>query len=155
VKTVSLRGLALIAVSSAVTAIAPAPVTATAASPRAAAVMMRPLTATPGDAARGRDIALDKNLGGCVLCHALPGADGVVAEPYGTLGPSLVDVGSRLSAAQLRQRIVDPTRVDRRAAMPAYFRSTDLQRVAPAYRGKTILTAQQVEDVVSWLVGLR
>ncbi len=117
--------------------------------------MSNPLTKLPGDATRGRDIALDKNLGGCVLCHALPGADGIVAEPHGTLGPSLTDVGARLNTAQLRQRIVDPTRIDRRAAMPAYFRSAGLQRVAPGYRGKTLLTAQQVEDVISYLVGLR
>jgi len=132
-----------------------APVQAFAASPRTNSVLVKPLTAQPGDAARGRDIALDKNLGGCVLCHALPGADGMVAEPHGTLGPSLVGVGSRWNAAQLRQRIVDPTRINRHAAMPAYFRSADLQRVAPAYRGKTILTAQQIEDVISYLVNLR
>ena len=148
-KMASRQGLSFIALACAA-ALAPSP--AAAASPPASAVISKPLTDLPGDAARGREIALDKNVGGCVLCHALPGADGVVAEPHGTLGPSLSDVGSRLNAAQLRQRIVDPTRIDRRVAMPAYYRSANLQRVAPAYRGQTMLTAQQVEDVVSFLV---
>lgn len=148
----SRQALSLIALACAA-ALAPPPVAA--ASPRVNVVLPKPLTDQPGDAARGRDIALDKNVGGCVLCHALPGADGVVVEPHGALGPSLTDVGSRLNAAQLRQRIVDPTRIDRRVAMPAYFRTASLQRVAPAYRGKTILTAQQVEDVISYLIGLR
>lgn len=152
----SRQGLPLIALALALAcAAALAPPPAAAASPRAQVTMPNPLTSLAGDAARGRDIALDKNLGGCVLCHALPGADGTLAEPHGTLGPSLAGVGSRLNAAQLRQRIVDPTRIDRRAAMPAYYRTTNLQRVAPVYRGKTILTAQQVEDVVSWLAGLQ
>ena len=146
-----MQGLAIVALTCAAAALAPAQAEAA----RVNAVMSNPLTKLPGDATRGRDIALDKNLGGCVLCHALPGSDGTVTEPHGTLGPSLTDVGARLSAAQLRQRIVDPTRIDRRAAMPAYFRTAGLQRVAPVYRGKTLLTAQQVEDVISYLVGLR
>ncbi len=149
---VSRQGHAIVAFACVAATLAPAQATTAA---RVNAVMPKPLTALPGDATRGRDIALDKNVGGCVLCHALPGADGVVAEPHGTLGPSLTDVGARLNAAQLRQRIVDPTRIDRSAAMPAYFRTAGLQRVAPAYRGKTLLTAQQVEDVIAYLVGLR
>ena len=143
------QGFSFIALACAA-ALAPSP--AAAATPRANAVLSRPLTNQPGDAARGRAIALDTNLGGCVLCHALPAADGTAVEPHGTLGPSLTDVGSRLNAAQLRQRIVDPTRIDGRVAMPGYYRTTNLQRVAPAYRGQTMLTAQQVEDVVSFLV---
>jgi sulfur-oxidizing protein SoxX len=39
--------------------------------------------------------------------------------------------------------------------MPPYFRTDGLQRVAPAYRGKTVLTAQQIEDVVAFLVTLK
>ena len=152
-KKVSRQHLTPVALACVALALVPLP--AEAASPHTSAVMLKPLTTLPGDATRGRDIALDRNVGGCVLCHALPGADGVVAEPHGTLGPSLADVGSRLTAAHLRQRIVDPTRIDRRAVMPAYYRTAGLQRVAPAYQGQTILTAQQVEDVISYLASLR
>jgi hypothetical protein len=52
-------------------------------------------------------------------------------------------------AAQLRQRIVDITQVKPDAAMPAFHRSAGLNRVAAAYAGKTLLDAQQVEDL-SW-----
>ena len=72
----------------------------------------------------------------------------------GNIGPPLVGVGARLTPGQLRLRIVDPTRVNRGAAMPAYFRIDGLDGVAQNYRGRTILTAQQVEDVVAYLATL-
>ncbi len=108
--------------------------------------------AAPGDPARGRAIALDRNVGACVLCHALPEAG---VRFMGTLGPALGGVGSRYTAAQLRLRIVDSTRVHRDAAMPAYYRSDGLNRVAEQYRGRTVLTAQQVEDIVAYLQALQ
>ena len=39
--------------------------------------------------------------------------------------------------------------------MPPYYRTTGLQRVAKAFDGKTILTAEQVEDVVAYLATLK
>lgn len=111
-----------------------------------------PLTASPGDPARGRAIALDRALGGCVLCHAVPAAPG---QPAGDLGPPLSGVGARFGTGQLRLRVVDPTRVNPATPMPAYYRTEGLNRVAAAYRDKPILTAQQVEDVVAWLESLR
>jgi sulfur-oxidizing protein SoxX len=111
-----------------------------------------PLVREPADAARGRKIVLDRSIGGCVLCHALP-----EPEPrfMGDIGPPLAGVGARLSAGQLRLRVVDQSRIDPNTPMPAYYRTEGLYDVAPAYRGKTILTAQQVEDVVSYLQTLR
>jgi len=38
--------------------------------------------------------------------------------------------------------------------MPAYYKSEGLMRVAPAYRGKTVLTPEQIEDVVAYLITL-
>ena len=73
----------------------------------------------------------------------------------GDLAPDLSGVGARLSAAQIRLRIVDPGRVNPATIMPAYFKTEGLRRVAPAFRGKTILTAQQIEDVVAFLVTLK
>ncbi len=73
----------------------------------------------------------------------------------GDLAPDLSGVGARLSAAQIRLRMVDPGRVNPETIMPAYFRTEGLQRVAPAFRGKTILTAQQIEDVVAFLATLK
>lgn len=110
-----------------------------------------PLTTTPGDAARGRAAAIDREAGNCLACHAMP----VDEEFHGTTGPSLVGVGARRSAAELRLRIVNPKLVNPATIMPAYYRVDGLHRVHPAYAGRPILSAQQVEDVVAFLASLR
>ena len=86
----------------------------------------------------------------CVLCHAIAGE-----AVSGNIGPPLAGVGARLSVAQLRLRIVDSARVNPQTPMPAYYRTEDLTQVASAYRGKPVLNAQEVEDVVAWLATLR
>jgi sulfur-oxidizing protein SoxX len=110
-----------------------------------------PLAASPGDPTRGRAIALDRALGGCVLCHVVPEAP---ERSAGDLGPRLAGVASRLTVGQLRLRVVDPTRVNPDTPMPAYYRIEGLRQVSAAYRGRPILTAEQVEDVVAWLATL-
>jgi len=115
-----------------------------------------PLTGEPGDPSRGRSTVLNRNEGGCILCHAVPGAGSAENGRFmGNLAPSLAGVGAKRSTAQLRLRIVDSTRVDPATPMPAYYRIDGLNRVASAYRGKPILSAQQVEDVVAYLATLR
>jgi L-cysteine S-thiosulfotransferase len=111
-----------------------------------------PLAREPGEPARGRTIVLDRAQGACVLCHAFPDPE---ARFAGDIGPSLAGVGARLGAGQLRLRVVDQTRINAGTPMPAYYRTEGLYDVARAYRGKTILSAQQVEDVVSYLQTLR
>lgn len=113
-------------------------------------------TATPfaaeGDAQRGRAIVADRQVGMCLLCHRAP----IAEERFqGDLGPDLAGVGARLSAAELRARVADPRRANPGTIMPAYFSTQGLTRVAPAYRGRTIFTQQQVDDVVAYLSTLR
>jgi sulfur-oxidizing protein SoxX len=60
-----------------------------------------------------------------------------------------------LSEGQLRLRIVDPGRVNPATIMPAYHRTEGLVRVAPAFRGKPVLSAEQIEDVVAFLTTLK
>lgn len=84
-----------------------------------------------------------------MLCHAVPGE-----RVFGNLAPTLAGVGSKLTAAQLRLRVADSTRLNPETPMPAYFRTEGLKQVAAAYRGKTLLSAQQVEDVVAYLATL-
>jgi sulfur-oxidizing protein SoxX len=110
-----------------------------------------PLTALAGDAARGREVIAGRE-GNCLLCHAVQ----ETGERFmGNVAPPLSGVGARLSAGQIRLRVVDPTRLKRDAVMPAYYRVDGLNEVALPYRGKPILSAQQVEDVVAYLVTLR
>jgi sulfur-oxidizing protein SoxX len=114
-----------------------------------------PLAGTPGDAARGRALVLNRHVGLCLLCHSGPFPE---ERQQGTLAPDLRGVGARLSAAQLRLRIADSGRVTPSTIMPAYYRANGtegLVRVAPAFRGRTLFDAQQVEDVVAFLATLR
>ncbi len=108
--------------------------------------------AVPGDPARGRAIVASRQTGLCLLCHAAP----IPEERFqGDLATDLAGVGLRATAAQLRLRIVDARRVNPETIMPAYFRIGGLDRVATQYRGRPILEAQQIEDVVAWLLTLR
>ena len=105
-----------------------------------------------GNPERGRQIVANRQVGLCLLCHAAP----IAEERFqGDLAPDLKGVGSRLSEAQIRARIVDPSKANPDTIMPAYFKTDGLTRVAPAFRGKTIFTAEQVEDVVAYLSSLK
>lgn len=110
------------------------------------------LTGKPGDAVRGRAIVASRSTGLCLLCHSGP----IAEERFqGDIAPSLAGAGSRWSEGQLRLRIVDGSRLNADTIMPAYYRTGGLQRVARNFEGKTILSAEQVEDVVAYLVTLK
>ena len=111
-----------------------------------------PLNGEKGDPARGRAIVANRQLGLCLLCHAGPFPE---ERFQGDLAPRLEGVGARLSEGEIRARIVDPRRVNPDSVMPAYYRADGLTRVAPAFRGRTILTAEQIEDVVAYLATLK
>ncbi|MDR3435520.1 sulfur oxidation c-type cytochrome SoxX [Telmatospirillum sp.] len=110
------------------------------------------LTGRPGDIARGQAIVADRRRGLCLLCHSGP-----FAEPrtQGDLAPDLAGAGKRWTEGQLRQRLVDPRCFAPETIMPAYGRTTDLVRVATVFAGNPILTADEIEDVVAFLVTLR
>jgi sulfur-oxidizing protein SoxX len=111
-----------------------------------------PLTDQPGDPARGKEIVLDPARGNCLICHPMPIAN---AEFHGDVGPDLAGVGSRYDAGELRLRVVDVKRLNSASVMPAYHRTEGLHRVLKQYRGKPILTEQEVEDVVAYLMTLK
>jgi len=108
--------------------------------------------AAVGDAARGRALVVARESANCVLCHAVPDP---AMKFAGDVGPSLAGVGARLSEAQLRLRVADNLRVNPATVMPSYYKVDGLDRVASTYAGKPVLTAQEVEDVVAWLVTLK
>jgi sulfur-oxidizing protein SoxX len=110
-----------------------------------------PLGGLAGDAARGRTI-IEARKSACLLCHAGPFPE---QRFPGTIGPDLRGVGARLTAGQMRLRLVDATRLNPDTVMPPYYRVDGLTRVAQAQRGKPILTAQEIEDVIAFLATLQ
>jgi L-cysteine S-thiosulfotransferase len=110
------------------------------------------LTGARGDPVRGHAIVVNRQVGLCLLCHSGPFPE---ERFQGNLAPDLRGVGRRWSEAELRLRIVDSSRINPATIMPAYHRTEGLARVAPAWRGKPILSAEQIEDVVAFLTTLR
>ena len=112
---------------------------------------IRERLASPGDPVRGREVVLSREYN-CLLCHAVP-ETGV--RFMGNVGPPLAGVGARLDEGQIRLRIVDTVRLNPGSVMPSYYRVEGLNQVAAAWRGRTVLTAQQVEDTIAYLLTLR
>ena len=108
----------------------------------------QPLTATAGDAERGRAIVANRQVGLCLLCHSGPFPE---ERFQGNLAPSLAGAGARWTPAQLRLRIADNRRLNPDSLMPAFHRTAGLQRVGGAWQGRPVLNAQQVEDVAAYL----
>ena len=111
-----------------------------------------PLSVLPGDAARGRAIVANRQVGLCLLCHSGPFPE---ERFQGNLAPSLAGAGARWSEGQLRLRLVDARRLAPATIMPAYYRTDHLTRVAASWRSRPLLDAQQIEDVVALLSTLR
>ncbi len=111
-----------------------------------------PLSEAAGDPVRGRAIVVNRQAGLCLLCHTGPFPE---ERFQGNLAPNLAGAGSRWSVGQLRLRIVDASRFNPDTIMPPYYRTEGLTRVAPAFAGKPVLSAEQIEDVVAFLATLR
>lgn len=114
--------------------------------------IVAPLAETKGDPARGRAIVGNRQVGLCLLCHPGPFPE---ERMQGTIGPDLSGAGTRWSEGQLRLRIVDSRRLNPETIMPPFHRIDGLERVPAAWRGKPLLSAEQIEDVVAFLATLR
>ena len=110
------------------------------------------LTGKPGDAAKGRAVVADRQVGLCLLCHSGP----LPEERFqGNLAPSLAGAGSRWTEGQLRLRLTDSRRLNPETIMPAYYRTEGLTQVAKNLQGQPLLAAQQIEDVLAYLMTLK
>ena len=115
--------------------------------------IMEPLCGLAGNAQRGSQIASDGSRGNCLACHQLPIPD---IEAYGTIGPPLAGIAARLSVPMIRLRVVDTRNINPLSIMPGFYRDPRLiNRPGEKYRGRTFLTAQQVEDVIAYLATLK
>jgi sulfur-oxidizing protein SoxX len=111
-----------------------------------------PLESRTGDATSGAAIVRNRETANCLICHTIPDTN---ERFMGDIGPPLAGVGARLTPAQLRLRVVDPTLLNEAAIMPPYHRAHGLTRVDERFRGRPVLTAQEIEDVVAYLATLR
>lgn len=112
------------------------------------------LTGAGGDPAAGRVWFADRKLGNCLACHVNADLD---EQPFhGEIGPEMDGVGERYSTGQLRAIVADSKQIfGEQTIMPGFY-SLDLgERVADNFAGKTILTAEQVEDIVAYLMTLK
>ncbi len=112
------------------------------------------LTGTVGDPTKGGKWFKSRKLGNCLACH---GNKDQVSEPFhGEIGPPLDGVADRYSEAQLRAIVVDAKAVfGPETIMPGFYRVIEGKRVLKEFQGKTILTAEQVEDVIAYLMTLK
>ena len=109
------------------------------------------LTSLEGDPDNGRNIVISRE-GNCLACHIVPN----ISDKFqGNIGPSLAGVGNRYTIGELRLRLVDPYVINPTTLMPAFYKNKGLIRVDEKYIGKSILTAQEIEDVISWLITLK
>ena len=113
--------------------------------------LSEPLTDTPGDPEEGRAIVTKRERGLCILCHSGPFPE---VQFMGNLAPDLAGVGARLTVPELRQQIIDSRISNPETIMPPYHATSGLTRVGEPWQGATILTAQEVEDVVAYLATL-
>ena len=111
----------------------------------------KPLTSNIGDPVKGREIVISRE-GNCLACHNIPDIDDLF---QGNIGPSLAGVGNRYTIAELRLRLVNPYVLNPDSLMPAFYKVNGLIRVDEKYIGESILNAQQIEDVISWLITLK
>ena len=107
-----------------------------------------PLTDTVGDAANGRKLSVNRKKGNCLACHVMP-----ISEQsfHGETAPSLYGVGNRLSEGELRLQLVNSKVTNENTMMPSFYRVTGYNRILKKFDGKTILSAQEVEDIVAYL----
>lgn len=110
------------------------------------------LSGKPGDPVNGRKVAINRKKGNCLACHKMPIPE---QQFHGEVGPELEGVASRYSVGELRLRVVDPKVLNEATIMPAFYKSKGFHRVLKGFEGKSILTAQEVEDIVAYLATLK
>ncbi|MGB0534636.1 MAG: sulfur oxidation c-type cytochrome SoxX [Paracoccaceae bacterium] len=111
------------------------------------------LTAQAGDPAAGRKVFMNRKLGNCLACHA--NEDMSDQSFHGEVGPALDGVADRWEAAELRGIVVNSKMMFEGTIMPAFYKDGGFERNLKKFQGKSILNAQQVEDVVAYLLTLK
>ncbi len=112
------------------------------------------LTPTPGNAEDGKKWFANRKLGNCLACHA---NKDLTSKPFhGEIGPPVDGAGSRYSEAQLRAILVNSKAVfGDETIMPGFYRVNPGARIAKKFKDKTILSGQQIEDIIAYVMTLK
>lgn len=117
------------------------------------------LSGAPGDAASGEAI-MNKGAGNCIACHQVSALSHLAF--HGEIGPPLDGAADRWSEAELRGIVANAKIMFEGTMMPSFYKTSGFIRLGDAYTGKAhegdvapLLTAQQVEDVVAYLMTLK
>ena len=116
-------------------------------------VVMASLTGVAGDAANGRDVFKNRKQGNCLACHV--NADMPEESFHGEVGPEMTGVADRWSTEELRAIVANSKMVFEDTIMPAFYQDAGFERTLEKFEGKSILSAQQVEDVIAYLQTLK
>ena len=111
------------------------------------------LTGQAGNAEEGAKVFMNRKQGNCLACHM--NADMAEQPFHGEVGPPLDGVADRWSEAELRGIVTNSKEMFPDTIMPAFYRDAGFARPLEKFEGKSILTAQQVEDVVAYLLTLK
>ncbi len=94
-----------------------------------------------------------RKLGNCLACHQ--NADLANLPFHGEVGPPLDGVAGRWSEAELRGIVANANMMFDGTIMPAFYKDAGYNRPLGKFEGKSILSAQQVEDIVAYLKTLK
>ena len=118
------------------------------------------LTGTPGNAENGA-VIMNKGAGNCIACHEVTALNHLPF--HGEIGPMLDGVADRWSEAELRGIVANAKIMFEGSMMPSFYKTSGFTRLGDAYTGKAhpegevkpLLTAQEIEDVVAYLMPLK
>jgi len=117
------------------------------------------LSGAPGNPDEGAKI-MNKGSGNCIAWHQVSELDHLPF--HGEIGPPLDGVADRWSEEELRGIVANAKIMFEDSMMPSFYKTEGFIRLGNAYTGKAhegdvapLLTAQQIEDVVSFLMTLK
>jgi sulfur-oxidizing protein SoxX len=111
------------------------------------------LTGVAGDPVAGKKVSTNRKLGNCLACHV--NDDASSQSFHGEVGPELNGAGSRWSEEELRGIVTNSKNTFEGTIMPAFYSTENGVRTLKKFVDKTILSAQQVEDVVAYILTLK
>ncbi|WP_116598096.1 sulfur oxidation c-type cytochrome SoxX [Primorskyibacter marinus] len=119
------------------------------------------LSGADGDPENGIKIMTSRAKGNCIACHEVTALQDTPF--HGEVGPVLDGIGDYRSAEELRGIVANAKMTFEGSVMPAFYKTSGFIRPGNAYTGKAakeedltpILSAQEIEDVVAYLLTLK